>query len=59
MNKHDYEYQEALIKENEELREENNELKKQSLHLLIEGGGQEVTDYKDAIKEWHKIYEDN
>lgn len=49
MNKHDYDYQEALIKENEELRKENNELKKQL----------EVTDYKEGIKEWHKIYEDN
>lgn len=59
MNKYDYEYQEALIKENEELRKENNELKKQLSAFTNEGGGQEVTDYKDAVKEWHKIYEDN
>ena len=59
MNKHDYEYQEALIKENEELRKENNELKKQLSAFTNEGKEQEVPDYKDAIKECHKIYEDN
>lgn len=40
MNKYDTDYQEALIKENEELRKENKELKEQIERFENEGGKQ-------------------
>lgn len=41
MNKYDYEYQEALIRENEQLRKENEELKEQVERFENEGGKSE------------------
>ncbi|BDA81583.1 hypothetical protein [Staphylococcus phage vB_SsapH-Golestan-100] len=41
MNKYDYDYQEALIKENEELRRENKELRAQLERFENEGGSPE------------------
>lgn len=41
MNKYDYNYQEALMKENEELRKENKELREQLERFVNEGGSPE------------------
>lgn len=41
MNKYDYDYQEALMKENEELRKENRELREQLERFVNEGGSPE------------------
>lgn len=41
MNKYDYDYQEAVMKENEELRKENKELREQLERFVNEGGSPE------------------
>lgn len=51
MNKYDYDYQEALVKENEELRRENRELREQLERFEYEGGSLDK-DKEESTNDW-------